>query len=131
MKKVDNFFRALENLREIYQYDPPRGNVEITGLVGLYEICFEQSWKAMKELLEESGFSERKTGSPKMVIKTAYSAGMIQDEESWLGALTDRNNVTHSYNVEIAMSIIQHTKDCYVPMFDDLKKEIETDWLQE
>ena len=131
MKKVDNFFRALENLRDIYQYDPPKGNVEITGLVGLYEICFEQAWKAMKELLEESGFAERKTGSPKMVIKTAYSAGMVHDEESWLSALTDRNNVTHSYNVEIAMSIIQHTKDCYVPMFEDLKKAIETDWLQE
>ena len=131
MKKVDNFFRALENLRDIYQYDPPKGNVEITGLVGLYEICFEQAWKAMKELLEESGFAERKTGSPKMVIKTAYRAGMVHDEESWLSALTDRNNVTHSYNVEIAMSIIQHTKDCYVPMFEDLKKAIETDWLQE
>ena len=130
MKKVENFFRALDNLQEIYEYDPPTGNVVITGLVGLYEICFEQAWKAMKELLEESGFAERKTGSPKMVIKAAYSAGMIQDEEIWLRALTDRNNVAHSYNVEIAMAIIQHTKDDYVPAFEDLKKTVETEWLE-
>lgn len=53
----------------------------MTGLVGLFEICFEQSLKAMKELLEDSGFDEGKTGSPKMVLKTAYEAKMIQNEE--------------------------------------------------
>ncbi len=129
MKKVENFFRALENLREIDQYDNPEGNVVITGLVGLYEICFEQAWKAMKELLEDSGFAERKTGSPKMVIRTAYSAELIQDEAVWLRALADRNNVTHAYNVDIAKAIILHTKEEYVPMFEKLKDTMEQDWL--
>lgn len=129
MKKVENFFRALENLREIDQYDNPEGNVVITGLVGLYEICFEQAWKAMKELLEDSGFAERKTGSPKMVIRTAYSAELIQDEAVWLRALADRNNVTHAYNVDIAKAIIRHTKEEYVPMFEKLKDTMEQDWL--
>ena len=129
MKKVENFFRALENLREIYQYDNPEGNVVITGLVGLYEICFEQAWKAMKELLEGSGFAERKTGAPKMVIRTAYSAELIQDEEGWLRALADRNNVTHAYNSDIAKTIIRHTKEEYVPMFEKLKETMEQDWM--
>ena len=66
----------FHNLKDIYQYQPPYGNVEMTGLVGLFEVCFEQSWKAMKELLEENGFTESRTGSPKMILKTAYQAGM-------------------------------------------------------
>lgn len=51
MKKFENFCSALANLKDIYEYEEPLGNVEITGLVGLFEICFEQSWKAMKEVL--------------------------------------------------------------------------------
>ena len=52
MKKFENFKAALVNLNDIFSYKEPYGNVEIAGMVGLYEICFEQSWKAMKELLE-------------------------------------------------------------------------------
>ena len=129
MKKFDNFVSALENLKDIYQYDNPGTNVEIAGLVALYEICFEQAWKAMKEILEDNGFSGARTGSPKMIIKTAYSAGMIRDEETWLEALTDRNNVSHSYNKKIALSIIGNTKEKYVEMFEQLKSAIQEEWL--
>ena len=52
MKKFDNFCSALNNLKDIYNYEEPYENVVLTGLVALYEICFEQSWKAMKEILE-------------------------------------------------------------------------------
>lgn len=52
MKKLDNFESAVKNLKEIYQYEEPYDNVVLTGLVGLYEICFEQAWKAMKEMKE-------------------------------------------------------------------------------
>lgn len=58
MKKFENFKAALVNLNDIFSYKEPYGNVEIAGMVGLYEICFEQSWKAMKELLENFGYAE-------------------------------------------------------------------------
>ena len=38
-------------LFEIYNYEEPYDNVVLTGLVGLYEITFEQSWKMMKEIM--------------------------------------------------------------------------------
>ena len=41
MKKVENFNKALQNLKEIYSYEEPYDSVVITGLVGLFEICFE------------------------------------------------------------------------------------------
>ena len=75
MKAYDKFCMSLSNLKDIYQYEEPYENVILTGLVALYEICFEQSWKAIKELLEENGASEGKTGSPKMIIKAAYQMG--------------------------------------------------------
>lgn len=84
MKKYENFCNAYRNLKDIYSYEEPYNNVELTGLVGLYEICFEQAWKMMKEKLTESGFAESATSSPRTILKTAYKAGMIVDEQSWL-----------------------------------------------
>ena len=52
MKKYENFCASLKNMKEIYDYDEPYNTVVLTGLVGLYEICFEQSWKMMKEILK-------------------------------------------------------------------------------
>ena len=130
MQKFENFCRALKNLEEIRHYDEPYGTVELTGMVALYEICFEQAWKAVKEVLDRSGYSEGKTGSPKLILKTAFSAGMINDEPLWLSALEARNNVVHAYNEAVALDIIRDTKEKYIQMFVDLKAEIEANWLE-
>ena len=129
MKKYENFVASFKNLKDIYDYSEPYGNVELTGLVGLFEICFEQSWKAMKEILEANGFSEGRTGSPKQILKTAYSAGMIEDEEMWLDALVSRNNVAHAYNKDIALEIVRNTKDRYYKLFETLVVNLKEDWL--
>ena len=129
MKKYENFCNAFQNLKDIYDYNEPYTNVEMSGLVALYEICFEQAWKAIKEILEQQGFAEEKTGSPKIVLKTAFAAGMIKDEDIWLAALNARNNVAHSYNKEIALDIIHQTKTKFYQMFELLKNEIDTNWV--
>lgn len=129
MKKYENFCASLENMKDIYNYEEPYDNVVLTGLVGLYEITFEQSWKMMKEILEIHGFAEGATGSPKMILRTAYKAGMIKDEELWLSALQERNNVTHSYNRKIAMGIITQLKQKFYKMFCELKEEIDRNWI--
>ena len=129
MKKFENFKNCLKNLKDIYDYEEPYGNVELTGLVGLFEVCFEQSWKAMKEVLENDGYSEGKTESPKQILKTAFQANMIDDEDLWLDALVSRNNVAHAYNKEIAIGIIKRTKQDYYTLFEKLEKEIEKNWL--
>ena len=103
MKKFDNLQAAIHNLKDIYSYQAPYGNVEMTGMVGLYEICFEQAWKAMKEILTI--------------------------EELWLSALTSRNNVAHAYNQAIALDIIRQAKTKYYDMFVELVNEIQKNWL--
>lgn len=128
MKKYENFKSALNNLKDIYVYQEPYGNVEIAGMVALYEICFEQAWKAMKEILENYGYSEGATGSPRTILKTAYKAGMINNEELWLEALVSRNNVAHAYNEAIAKDIINQTKNKYYDMFMELEQTIEQHW---
>ncbi len=128
-KKTSNFFKALENLKEIEKKQPPYDTITESGMVALFEICFEQSWKAMKERLEAFGYGERRLGSPNSIIKLAYQAGMIDDEARWSAALKARNDVIHSYSEEIALKIIADTKEKFIPMFEALRRNIEADWM--
>ncbi len=129
MKKYDNFCAAMANFQDIYLYEEPYDNVIMTGLVGLYEICFEQAWKMMKEILEIHGYEGSATGSPKYIIKTAYQASMIRDEDAWLSALSARNNASHSYNRLVALDIIRQSKSRFYQLFLELKSEVEKNWL--
>ena len=49
-----------------------KGKLILSGLVGLFKIGFEQSWKAMKEILELNGVPEGQTGFPRQILKSAY-----------------------------------------------------------
>lgn len=129
MKRYENFCFAFINMRNIYKYDEPYDNVVLAGIIGLYKICFEQSWKMMKEILEDHGYEESATGSPKTILKTAYKAGMIKDEELWLRVLQARNNVSHSYNENIALGIVARAKGEFYDMFTALKDEIDKNWI--
>lgn len=128
MKKFENFCRALANLHEIETKSPPYDAITTAGMVALFEICFEQSWKAIKETLELHGFGEKKIDSPRMIIKQAFTAGMIDDEELWLEMLAARNDVAHSYNEEVALEIIDAAQKKFIVLFEALKTEIETNW---
>ena len=60
---------------------------------------------------------EGATGSPKIILRTAYRAGMIKNEDAWLRALQERNNVTHSYNEKIAIEIVRQAKVIFYDLF--------------
>ncbi len=128
MKKYENFCKALENLQDVFLYEPPYNSLVVVGSIKLYEICFELAWKAMKEILTNQGFEDCRSGSPKQVVKVAYKAGLVTDEEVWLSALSAKNNVSHAYNEAVALDIIDKTKNVYCSMLRDLKEQMQK-WI--
>ncbi len=112
MKKFENFCKALNNLQIIRDTEEPYDILTMTGGMALFEICFEQAWKTMKDILADQGYSAAQTGSPKQILKLAYSAGMVQNE------------VSHSYNEEIALGLVRAVKADYIGMFEELKAEL-------
>ena len=129
MKKYDNFSKALMNLQEGLKLEEPYSIIEQTGIVGLFEICFEQSWKLMKAVLEEHGRFEEKIGSLKAILKIAYQCNMIADDTIWLEILKARNTLAHTYSDEEALAVIRKLKEKYIYVFLDLKQELDTKWL--
>jgi nucleotidyltransferase substrate binding protein (TIGR01987 family) len=130
MKKCENFCKALANLEEGIKLKEPYTIVEQTGIVGLFEICFEQSWKVIKEVLEDHGRTEERIGSPRGIIKLAYQCGMISDCEGWLKLLEARNILAHTYSDEQALTVISELKVEYIELFRQLKAELEENWLE-
>lgn len=129
MKELENFYSSLHNLKEIHLYSPPYDTVISSGIIGLFKISFDLCILSIKEILHDHGYAESQTGSPRQILKTAYQAGMIKDEDLWLSALVHRNNVAHAYNKDIALDIVHATKDHFYSMFVELKEEIENNWL--
>lgn len=129
MKKYANYCRALANLHEGAQLEAPYTVVEQAGIVGLFELCFEQAWKLMKEVLERHGRFEEKIGSPRAIIKLAYQCGMIDHGDGWLELLEARNFLAHTYSDEQALAVIGKVRSEYLALFEALKAELETNWL--
>ena len=129
MKKYDNFSKALKNLKECLKVEEPYSVVEQTGIVGLFQICFEQSWKLMKEVLENHGRFAVRTGSLREIIKIAYQCDMIKNQKAWLEILESRNILAHTYSDEQSLNVIKSIKSDYISVFEELKNELDRRWL--
>lgn len=68
-------------------------------------------------------------GSPREIIKTAYQCGMVSDCEGWLELLKTRNILAHTYSDEQALKAIRDVKATYLSLFQDLKREIDKNWI--
>ncbi|MCB2291307.1 HI0074 family nucleotidyltransferase substrate-binding subunit [Clostridium sp. CS001] len=51
--------------------------------------------------------------APKTVLREAFSAGIIKDDELWLAMLNDRNSTSHIYSEQLAIEICDSTKIIY------------------
>lgn len=129
MKKYENFCKAFENLKSCLEISKPYSIAEQTGITGLFAICFEQSWKLMKEILEYHGYFTQKIGSPRIIIKSAYQCGLINEEACWLDILETRNTLAHTYDEEKALAAIEKILTEYIPAFEKLKQSIDENWL--
>ena len=94
MKKFDNYRSNLTVLSKAYMEDLENEFI-ISGIIGKFYIQFELAWKVLKELLRYEGNSIANIGSPREIIKAAYSVYEFIDETIWLSMVKERNNMTH------------------------------------
>jgi nucleotidyltransferase substrate binding protein (TIGR01987 family) len=59
------------------------------GVIQRFEFTFELAWKLMKKFLEHTGITN--INSPRATIREAFSYGLINDGEQWIGMMIDRN----------------------------------------
>jgi nucleotidyltransferase substrate binding protein (TIGR01987 family) len=109
--KFEKFKKALISLEEIYLQPNRVDRSNIDATIQRFEFTFELCWKFLKDFFLSQGME---LNYPKEVIKTAYQARIINNEEIWLQMLIDRNTTSHTYDEELANKIFEAIKN-YVP----------------
>ncbi|HHY77992.1 MAG TPA: nucleotidyltransferase [Clostridiales bacterium] len=123
-KKLQNYKKALAKLDEgIKRYDE-KDDMYRDGLIQRFEFTFELAWKTLKSIFEEEGLIA--LNSPKTVLREAYAAGLIDDEELWLNMLRDRNLTVHIYDEKMSIEICKNIVNRYADEFHKLLRAMET-----
>jgi nucleotidyltransferase substrate binding protein (TIGR01987 family) len=108
-QRFQNFEKAFlffETTVDKKSYTP----IEVGGLVQAFEFTFELGWKTIKDFLYEQGLS---TSYPRETIKEGFKTQIIEDGHTWLQMLEKRNELSHTYNEEVAGKAVEIIKYRY------------------
>lgn len=124
MKKFENYCSNLKILSRADQEDLENEFI-IGGIIDKFHIQFELGWKVLKDLLKYEGRQEGNTGSPREILKAAYTIYGFIDEEVWLDMLKSRNSMTHIYDGVEARRLVDVILERYIPAFIHLRDNLE------
>ena len=118
-QRFSNFSRALSLLREAMEEDMfSLKQLEKEGIIQRFEYTFELAWKVLKDKMEFDGIVLDQI-SPKAVVRQAFAAKYINDPDTWLKMIGDRNLMSHTYDFVKFEAVIQSIADAYLPMLDE------------
>lgn len=82
-------------------------------LIKRFEYTLEVAWKICKKHLEEEGFAEAATGSPKSIIRLAAQRNLISNPEAWFNYLQFRQDTSHDYSSDKAETVLDIAEGFY------------------
>lgn len=130
-QRFANYQRALEQLETFFE--PPALNLrEQQGLIKAFETTFELAWNSLRDLLRSQGNASL-LGS-RDTLREAFRLGLIEDGETWMLMIQDRNLTSHTYNRSTAEAIAANIATRYLPYFQNLHtrlKQRQVDELEE
>jgi nucleotidyltransferase substrate binding protein (TIGR01987 family) len=101
-----------------------KGDLQKDGVIQRFEFTFELLWKALKIFLEYKGVTAK---TPRDCLKESFRIDLINDEETFLNMLEDRNLTSHIYDKETSGKIFKRIKKNYITaikkLIESLKRE--------
>ena len=127
----DNFSRAHSLLRQALEDGvEPLNELEREGVIQRFEYTFELSWNVLKDRLEYDGVNIVPV-TPRQVIREAFQARLIEDCESWIDMLTDRNLMSHTYDSERFEAVVKNIHSQYLDILEALYQRLIMEILQQ
>lgn len=94
---IQQFGEMLDAYRNNADRPPLEQEAVQDSLIKRFEYTLEIAWKICKKHLEEEGFAEATTGSPKSIIRLAAQRNLITNPEAWFTYLQFRQNISRDY----------------------------------
>lgn len=114
---LGKFNQAITRLGEAVAEN--ESDLKIDATIQRFEFTFELAWKTLKRALLYEGEICK---TPRECLKTAFRLGLLQDEETWLSMLDDRNAMAHIYDETAAKEIFSRISDYYTVFIELVKK---------
>ena len=125
-QRFANYLRALGKLAEAVDLARERAlsDLEQQGLIQGFEFTHELAWNVLKDFLEYQGIHNL-IGS-KDAVRSAFKNGLLENGDTWMTMILDRNRSLHTYNQEIAAEIAGRILAEYYPEFRKLAARFNT-----
>lgn len=124
-QRFDNYRRALHQLTLAVQlmHQRPLSNLELQGLIQGFEFTHELAWNVLKDYLELEGI-QGLIGS-RSTVREAFKRGLVMDGEAWMDMIEKRNLSSHTYNQDVAETLVAAIDESYYPAFMALQERFE------
>jgi len=120
-QRFSNYRKALVQLEAFFE--PPELNErEQQGLIKAFEYTFELAWNTLRDLLRSQGDATL-LGS-RDTLREAFRLGLIDDGETWMQMIQDRNLTSHTYNRPTADAIVANISGLYLVRFQRLQQRL-------
>ncbi len=123
-QRFDNYQRALHQLTLAVELSRqrPLSDLEKQGIIQGFEFVHELAWNVLKDFLEYEGI-QGIVGS-RGAVREAFKRGLVEDGETWMDMIEKRNLSSHTYNLEIALTLVNAIINAYYPAFLALQEEM-------
>lgn len=120
-----NFEKTFAKLNAIPEQkktaDPIMQSILRDCMIHRFELCYELAWKTLRAYMMENGLAP--DSMPRPTFKMAYQNGVIDNEETWLSMIKDRNVASHQYNEDYIILVAERIQSQYIPAFLALKEK--------
>ncbi|VAW77859.1 Protein of unknown function DUF86, Caur_2869 group [hydrothermal vent metagenome] len=125
-QRLSNYEKALLQLTDAVDLSQQRelSNLEKQGLIQAFEFTHELAWNTLKNFLEYKGQSEL-YGS-RDTTRKAFELGLVEDGDSWMQMIQNRNRSSHTYNQKVMQEIIEAIITDYCKQFISLAAKLNT-----
>ena len=123
-QRLQNYRKALTVLKSAVELAGEREltDLEKQGTIQGFEFTFELAWNVMKDYLEEQGI----TGiiGSKGAVRHAFNKELIEDGQTWMNMINDRNLASHIYDEKTAQDLFTAIVTVYYPLFNSLAEKM-------
>ena len=126
-QRFSNYQKALGQLSKFIEKGD-LNELEEQGLIQAFEYTHELAWNVLRDYLLDKG-NQNIHGS-RDATREAFKLELIQDGDSWMDMIGDRNRTSHTYNQETANAIANNITQKFYPLFLQLQKKM-TEFLND
>lgn len=120
IESFETLKQAHSKLKEFVETDNG-SEKDRSAIINAFQCTFELWWKTMQKYMQEQQLLEEL--GPAATIRGAFHYQFIDDGDSFMAMLKDRNLITHTYKEDVAIDIYTNIKEKYVDLLEEFIQE--------